>query len=103
MGLPNMKGGLQGAELAEYNKLAGKRASRPPFERTEDGGLQINCISPSEYSKLESHERLVMTAAVWTCVQGAKGMRSTRESNGADGAIQVSPPARLFAMKGGAK
>lgn len=46
-------GGLQGAELAEYNKLAGKRAPiTKSHERREDGSLQMNAIAPSDWNRL---------------------------------------------------
>lgn len=48
-------GGLQGAELAEYNKLAGKRPPiTKPYERLEDGSLRMNAITPGEWNRLQS-------------------------------------------------
>lgn len=49
--------GLQGAALDEYNKLAGKRpVITKTHEVREDGSLQINAITPSEWNRLSKKE-----------------------------------------------
>jgi hypothetical protein len=49
--------GLQGAALDEYNKLAGKRpVITKTHEIREDGSLQINAITPSEWNRLSKKE-----------------------------------------------
>lgn len=50
-------GGLEGAELAEYNKLAGKREPvTKTHERLEDGSLRMNAITPGDWNRLSKKE-----------------------------------------------
>lgn len=47
--------GLQGAELAEYNRLAGKRGEKLTSWATlqEDGSMRMNAVTPSDARALE--------------------------------------------------
>ncbi|HEX8795461.1 MAG TPA: phage protease [Polyangiaceae bacterium] len=50
-------GGLQGAELEEYNRLAGKRAPMTKaYERRADGTLQLNAVTPTEFRALTARK-----------------------------------------------